>query len=247
MILYPTLEIKDGRCVSLGRGRIAEPTPWEVDPVEKAREFAAAGAEWMHLTDFDAVEGSERNEDLVLEIIRAAEIPVQLGGGMRSRARIEKWIERGAGRIVVGTLATQNPMLVKDLAKHHPDQIALAVDVREGRLMVEGWRTSAAISAEDLIDAFEGTPFAAVIVTDIDADLTQGEKSLALVTALARRTRLPVIASGIIRTLDDVSRLRLVGGISGALVGRALVNGTISLAEALREARPDTAHVAAFL
>ncbi|MGB3178979.1 MAG: 1-(5-phosphoribosyl)-5-[(5-phosphoribosylamino)methylideneamino] imidazole-4-carboxamide isomerase [Albidovulum sp.] len=247
MILFPTIELKNGQCVSLNRGRIEEPAVWHVDPVAKAQEFAHAGAEWMHVTDFDAMLGSNANHDLVLKIIRGAGIPVQLGGGFRSRDRIEEWIDLGAGRIVVGTLAAENPHMVKEIAVRHPDQIVLAVDVWKGNVMIEGWRQQSAYSPEGFVDAFADTPFAAVIVTDIDADIDDSDRSLGLIAKIAERVRVPVIASGTIRTLDDVSRLRLLGGVSGAIVGRALFNKTIDLDDALKEARPDTAHVAEFI
>ncbi|MEZ5779871.1 MAG: 1-(5-phosphoribosyl)-5-[(5-phosphoribosylamino)methylideneamino] imidazole-4-carboxamide isomerase [Paracoccaceae bacterium] len=247
MILFPTIELQNGHCVTLPRGRIEEPAIWHVDPVAKAQEFAHAGAEWMHVTDFDAVKGSNVNHDLVLKIIRGAGIPVQLGGGFRSRDRIEEWIDLGAGRIVVGTLAAQNPHLVKELAQRYPDQIVLAVDVWQGQVMIEGWKTKSAYSAEGFLDSFAGTPFAAIIITDIGVDLNETDASLGLISALAKRTKAPVIASGIVRTLDDISRLRLLGEVSGAIVGRALFNRTVDLAEALKEARPDTAHVAEFI
>ncbi len=247
MILYPTIELMNGRCVSLHRGRLEEPSVWHVDPVAKAREFAHAGAEWMHVTDFDAVQGKDINHQTVLNIIRGAGIPVQLGGGFRSRDRIEEWIDHGAGRIVVGTLAANNPHLVKELAEHHPDQIVLAVDVWKGHILIEGWKQQSAYTPDGFVDAFKGTPFAAVIVTDIDSDLDESDRSLGLISAIAERVKVPVIASGIVRTLDDISRLRLLGSVSGAIVGRALYHKTLDLKEALKEARPDTSHVAEFI
>ncbi len=247
MIIYPTIELQKGRCVSLRRGRLDEPMIWHVDPVETARGFAQAGAEWMHLTDFDAVEGSEANEELVEEIIRKAEIPVQLGGGMRSRDRIERWIDRGAGRIVVGTLAALEPHLVRELAEHHPDQIVLAVDVWRGQVMTEGWRQAGALSPAAYIEAFGDTPFAGIIITDIDADLDDVEGSLGLISALAEIARVPVVASGVVRTLDDISRLKYIPNIAGAIVGRALFQRTFSLPEALRAAQAEAEPVADFL
>ncbi|HPE26265.1 HisA/HisF-related TIM barrel protein [Albidovulum sp.] len=247
MIIYPTIELQNGRCVSLPRGNMSEAAIWHVDPVEKARDFAQAGAEWMHLTDFDAVTGDGKNRDLVLRIIREAGLPVQLGGGFRSRDRIEEWIELGAGRIVVGTLAAQNPHLVRELAERHVDQIVLAVDVWQGHVMIEGWKAQSAYTAEGFIAAFKETPFAAIIVTDIAADIEGADAALGMIEAIARSTRVPVIASGIVRTLDDISRLRLLGDVSGAIVGRALFNRTVDLGEALREARPERQKVAEFL
>lgn len=247
MILYPTIELQNGRCVSLSRGRIEEPAIWHVDPLAKAVEFAHTGAEWMHVTDFDAVAGHDVNRDLLVSIINKAGIPVQLGGGFRSRDRIEEWIDLGAGRIVLGTLAAQSPAMVKDLAKRHADQIVLAVDVWHGKVMIEGWRTSSAYDPQSFVEAYAGTPFAAIIVTDIHADVADTDASLAMISAIAAIARVPVIASGIVRTVDDIARLKYVRNISGAIVGRALYNRTVDLGEALQVARPDTGRVAKFL
>lgn len=247
MIIYPTIELLDGRCVSLTRGRLDEPEIWHVDPVAKAKEFARAGAEWMHLTDLDAVRGSNTNHDLVVSIIRGAGIPVQLGGGFRSRGRVEEWIDLGAGRIVIGTLAAQEPAMVKDLAKRHADQIVLTVDVWKGHVMIEGWRTTSAYTAEAFIEAYAGTPFAAIVVTDVGADASESEASLSMIARLADLAKVPVIASGIVRTIDDVSRLKFASHISGALVGRALFNKTLDLKAALDVANASPGKVAAFI
>ncbi len=247
MILYPTIELRNGRCVSLPKGRIDEAEVWDVDPVETAIGFADAGAEWMHLTDLDAVAGTSTNEDLVTEIIRKAEIPVQLGGGMRSPDRIEHWIDRGVGRVVIGTLAVRNPIMVKRAATRHPDQIVLAVDVWQGKVMADGWRHASTFDPDEFIQAFADTPLAAILVTDIDCDVADTDRSLALISGLAEKSRTPVIASGIVRSLDDVARLKYVRNVAGALVGRALVKGTVDLAAALEMARQAPEPVAEFL
>lgn len=246
MIIYPTMELQGGRCVSLDKGRLDAPMIWHVDPVETARGFAAAGAEWMHLTDFDALEGRDANAGLVEEIIRAAGIPVQLGGGMRSRDMVERWIDKGAGRVVIGTLAAREPHLVRELATHHPDQIVLAVDVWQGQVMTEGWREASAFTPEGFIEAFGDAPFAGIIVTDVDSDIQDMEATLGLISGLASASKTPVIASGVIRGVDDISRLKYVYNISGALVGRALFRKTLDLAEALAVARPEPEPVAEF-
>ena len=246
MLIYPTLELQNGRCVSLDRGRLEEAMVWHVDPVETARGFAAAGAEWMHLTDFDGIEGSDRNSELVEEIILAAGIPVQLGGGFRSRDGVERWIDKGAGRIVIGTLAAQDPALVKQIAKYHPDQIVLAVDVWKGQVMTEGWRTSSAFTPEGFIAEFDGVPLAGIIVTDIDSYAGNVEAPLGLISGLAQHSRTPVIASGVVQTVDDIARLKYLYNVSGALVGRALFRKTVDLAEALKVARPGPERVAEF-
>lgn len=246
MLIYPTMELQGGRCVTLAKGRLDEPLIWHVDPVETAHGFAAAGASWMHLTDFDAVEGRNDNAELVHEIIRSAGIPVQLGGGFHSREMVEHWIDKGAGRIVIGTLAARDPQLARELAKFHPDQIVLAVDVWRGQVMTEGWRSASAWTPEAFIDAFGDAPFAGIIITDIESDMDEVEAQLGLIAGLAAHARSPVIASGVVRSVDDIARLTYVPNIAGALVGRALFRKSVDLGEALRIAQPGPEPVAEF-
>lgn len=247
MQLYPTIELQAGRVVSLYRGRLDEPQIWHRDPLDCARGFAHAGAEWIHVTDFDAVAGQPPQDDLLQDLIRAAEVPIQFGGGVRSRERIEHLIDMGVGRVVIGTAAVSNPALVKAAAKYHPDQIVLAVDVYQGRVMSHGWRETSAFAPGDFLAQFSDDPLAAVIVTDIDADISDAEASLALVTELAGASRHPVIASGLVRTLDDLARLKYVRNVAGAVVGRALFNKSVDLGEALALAAGPTEAVAAFM
>jgi len=249
MMIFPTIELQNGRCVSLGRGRLDEPALWHVDPIKTARGFAEAGAEWMHLTDLDAIDGKTGNEALVADIIRAAGIPVQLAGGFRTKERVERWIDQGAGRIVIGTMAAREPQLVRTLAQMYADQIVLAVDVYQGQLMTDGWRTAAAITPEAFLHAFDDLPLAGIIVTDIESDASEPtqEAELSVITSLAALTRHPVIASGVVRTEDDVARLKYVKSVSGALVGRALFRKTIDIARALEVARPEQEKTAAFI
>jgi len=246
MIVYPTLELHDGKCVSLTRGRLDEPVIWHVDPVETARGFAAAGATWMHVTDINALAGEDGNDELVSEIIRAAGIPVQLGGGFRSRERVERWIDKGAGRIVIGTMAAHDPDFLAEMAKWHPDQIVLAVDVFQGHVMTEGWRTHSAFTPETYVKAFDTAPLAGIIVTDIDADIQDTEGSIGVIAGIAAQTRHPVIARGTVRVTDDIARLKYVPNISGALIGRALLAKDIDLQEALAIAQPDAEPTAEF-
>lgn len=247
MQIFPIIELQNGHCVTLDKGRLEEPLIWHVDPVETARNYAAAGAEWMHVTDFNAVEGKGDNAELIEQIIRSAGIPVQLGGGMRSRETIEHWIDFGAGRIVVGTLALREPDLVMELARKHPDQIVLAVDVWRGQVMSDGWRQTGAFTPEAFIEAFGDTPFAGIVVTDIDSDVEETDAQLGLISGLAAIAKSPVIASGVVRSVDDIARLKYVHNISGALVGRALFRKTIDLEEALSTAQSEPEPVAEFL
>ena len=155
MILYPLIELLGGRCVSLFRGNLDEPQIWHVDPIEKARSFAAAGAEYLHITDFDAMAGDDRNAELVQDIIRAVGIPVHLGGGIRTMDRISELLDRGVARTVIGTMAVSNPDFVKEAAKFHPDQILLAVDVYQGKVVSDGWRESSTFEPDGFIEAFQ--------------------------------------------------------------------------------------------
>jgi phosphoribosylformimino-5-aminoimidazole carboxamide ribotide isomerase len=233
MIIYPTIELLNGSCVSLFRGRLEEPHIWHVNPLEKARSFADTGVDWITITDFDALVGDDRNSDLIEEIINQAGATVQLGGGFRSIGQITDWIDRGAGRIVVGTLAVIAPDVVKQAAKMYPDQIVISVDVFKGSVMSDGWRNPSAIIPQDFVRTFEKDPIAAIIVSDIDADLEESEDSLALVTELAGIAKAPVIARGLSRSLDDLARLKYVPHVSGAIISRALFDQTINLEEAV--------------
>lgn len=233
MRIYPTLELLDGKCVSLTRGRLEEPVLWHVDPVKTACGFADAGADWMHLTDINGLRGDGDNNALVEQIIRAARIPVQLGGGFRTNGQVETWIDRGAGRIVIGTMAARDPDFLRALARRHPDQIVLAVDVYQGAVMTDGWRSRSSYTPEGFIAEFESDPLAGIIVTDVDGYIGEGEASLGTITALAAATRHPVIARGTVHGIDDVARLKYVPNVAGTLIGRALMARDVDLPEAL--------------
>lgn len=248
MILYPTIELQGGRCVTLRKADLADPILWHVDPVEKAREFAAAGAEWMNVTDFDAITGDGDNADLIGEIIRAAGIPVMIGGGVGTLDHAAQLIDLGAGRVVIGTAATRDPDIIHHAARRWPDQIVLAVDIAEGRVLADGWREQTAFEPATYIKAFEADPLAAILCTDVDADMSEApDHSLAVIAALADLARVPVIASGLVRSLDDISRLQLLRNIGGAIVGRALFNRTVDLDEALAAAGQAPEPVAEFI
>jgi phosphoribosylformimino-5-aminoimidazole carboxamide ribotide isomerase len=247
MIIYPTIELLNGKCVSLHRGRMEEPQIWHVDPVAKAQSFAAAGAEWIHITDFDAIDNDYRNEELIRTIIRSSGASVQLGGGFGSMERIVEWIDHGAGRIVVASAAVRYPEMVKEAAKFYPDQIVVAIDVFQGHVMTDGWRTPSAFTPADFIRQFENDPLAAIIITDIDADIEQAEDSLALISAMASVAKAPVIARGLSRSLDNLSQLKYIPYVSGAILGRALFDHTIDLDDAMELAKPDQGVTAPFV
>ena len=247
MIIYPYIALRGGRCVNLLRGRIDEPVTYDADPVETAVEFAHAGAEWLHVVDLDAVAGDGSNAELIREIIRHAAAPVMVGGGIRSAEQVREWFDAGAGRMVFGTAAVRSPQMVKELSYAYPDQIVLSVDVWQGKVMIDGWRESTAFEAVDFVKQYAGWPLSQIIFTDIDRDLELPESSLALITKLASETSTPVIASGLARSLDDISALKYLYNISGAIVGRALFEGTFTLEEALELAAPSPEPIAAFV
>lgn len=246
MQIIPTIELQNGRCVTLRKGRLDEPMLWHVDPVGTVLRFVAEGADRVRVTDFDALAGAPESDALIEEIIRKAGVPVQVAGGIRSRERAEHWIEKGAAQVVVGTLAAQAPDMVKALAKYHPDMIVLSLDVWDGTLMTHGWGIDSLLTPEALLRDFEHVPLAAVIVTDVDAEVDEVDKQLGVVSALGLKTRHTVIASGLVDELDDIARLKYMPGIDGAIVGRALMRKAFTLREALDLARPEYEETAAF-
>ena len=233
MLIFPTIQIQDGICVSLERGDTERPVVWHVDPISKAKEFSNAGASWMHVTDFDAIKGSDKNRNLVVNIIRQAGIPVQYGGGLRSALHIEEWLNLGAGRIVLGTLAVVNPNLVKEIAKLHPDQIVIALDIWQGKVMIHGWKETGPIEPEDFIKAYHRVPLAGIIITDIDANIEDLESTLEQLTYLAGVATSPIIASGVMRRVRDIERLSNIPNVAGAIVGTGLYNKTFELEDIL--------------
>jgi phosphoribosylformimino-5-aminoimidazole carboxamide ribotide isomerase len=247
MIIYPNITLRGGRCVNLVRGRIDEPIVFDADPVETAVSYAHAGAEWLHVVDLDAIAGDGSNGEIIREIIRRANAPVMVGGGIRSAEQVREWCDAGAGRMVFGTAAVRAPQMVKELSYAYPDQIVISVDVWQGNVVVDGWRETTAFEAVDFVQQFAGWPLSQIIFTDIDRDLDLPESSFALITKLASETSTPVIANGLARSLDDLSALKYLYNISGAIVGRALFEGAYTLEEALELAVPEPEPIASLV
>lgn len=236
MIIFPAIDLKDGACVRLRQGAIDAATVYNTDPAAQAREFALAGCQWLHVVDLDgAFAGAPRNAKAVEAILRAIDVPVQLGGGIRDMARIEAWLSAGVKRIVLGTAAVENMDLVRAAAKRFPGQIAGGIDARGGRVAVEGWARTTDVSARDLALRMADAGIAAIIYTDIDRDGVLGGPNVEATVALARGLPVPVIASGGVSTLEDLKALKAEAGrgIAGAIVGRALYDGRIDLKAAL--------------
>jgi phosphoribosylformimino-5-aminoimidazole carboxamide ribotide isomerase len=236
MILYPAIDLKDGKCVRVVRGDFATATVFNDDPAAQARDWAKAGFAWLHVVDLDgSVAGRAVNDEAVGKILAAVSIPVQLGGGVRSMADVERWIEAGISRVILGTAAVRDPDLVKAAARRWPEQIAVSVDVRGGRVAIEGWTEETGLSAASVARRFEDVGVAALIVTDIDRDGAQLGFNIEVFGAIADEVGIPVIAAGGLASVVDIERLIARPGtpVAGAVLGRALYAGNIEPAEAL--------------
>ncbi len=234
MILYPAIDLKDGQCVRLLKGDMAAATVFNDDPGAQARAFQDAGAEWLHLVDLNgAFEGKPVNARAVEDILASTSIPAQLGGGIRDMAQIESWLTKGIARVILGTVAVEDPGLVRKAANAFPDQVAVGLDARNGFVATRGWAEETTMRVTDLAKAFEDAGIAAIIYTDIDRDGAMGGPNIAATEALAHATSVPVIASGGVSSMGDLKRLRDTGVIAGAISGRALYDGAIDLKEAL--------------
>jgi phosphoribosylformimino-5-aminoimidazole carboxamide ribotide isomerase len=234
VILYPAIDLKDGQCVRLVRGDMAQATVFNAEPADQARRFAEAGAAWLHVVDLNgAFEGHPVNAGAVEAILAASDRPVQLGGGIRSMATIDAWLAAGVARVVLGTVAVKDPALVRAACKAWPGKVALGIDARGGRVAVEGWAEISEIAARDLALRFEDAGAAAIVYTDIDRDGVLQGPNVAATAALAKAVATPVIASGGVSSIADLQALAAEPGIAGAIVGRALYDGRVDLAQVL--------------
>jgi phosphoribosylformimino-5-aminoimidazole carboxamide ribotide isomerase len=236
VILFPAIDLKDGCCVRLLRGEMKAATVFSKDPADQARRFAADGCEWLHVVDLDgAITGASVNAPAVAAILAAVSVPVQLGGGIRDLAAIDRWLDAGIARVILGTVALRDPALVKAACRRWPEQIVVGIDARGGRVAVEGWVETSQTTALDMALRFEDAGIAAIVYTDIDRDGALAGVNVAATADLARRLKTPVIASGGVASLDDISALKTHerDGIAGAILGRALYDGRIDLKAAL--------------
>jgi phosphoribosylformimino-5-aminoimidazole carboxamide ribotide isomerase len=238
MILYPAIDLKDGQCVRLLRGEMSAATVFGDDPAAQAAAFEAAGCTWLHLVDLNgAFAGAPVNGAAVEAILARVTVPCQLGGGIRDMATIEGWLARGLARVILGTVAVENPGLVREAARAFPGRVAVGIDARAGRVATRGWAEETAVMATDLARSFEDAGVAAIIYTDIDRDGAMQGPNVEATTALARAVTIPVIASGGVSSMADLLALRDTGVIAGAISGRALYDGAIDLTAAIEALR----------
>ncbi len=239
--LYPAIDLKDGACVRLLRGEMDRATAYNPDPADQAARFSAMGFSHLHVVDLNgAFAGQSANTDAVRAILSATKAPVQLGGGIRTRAQIETWLEAGIARVILGTAALRDPELVKTAARALPGQIVVGIDAKDGMVAVEGWAETSDMPAIELAKAFEGCGVAALIVTDIARDGMKTGINVAFTGALADAVSLPVIASGGLASVDDIRALKARTGarlIAGSILGRALYDGDIDAEEAIIAAK----------
>ena len=244
MLLLPEVQILGGKLVtrSVSTGNH---TVHEVAPEEVAAGYEDAGAEWLHVVDIDAAQGREAdNAELVQRIVAAAGIPVQVAGGMRTLARIAEWFDRGAARVVLGTVAITDQALVTEASSRYPGGVVVNLATKNERVMIDGWQTQTSYDPRDLVYDLQMTGIAGIIHTDIDRFESDASASLALTMDLSGEISIPIFSSGTVHTLDDIARLRYLPNIQGVIVGHPLIVGTFTLGEALavaaqRETNPE--------
>ena len=236
MILFPAIDLKDGACVRLKLGDMAEATVFNTDPAAQAKLFETQGFEYLHVVDLDgAFAGESRNATAVEAILQAVKMPVQLGGGIRTLRHVEGWLGKGLSRVILGTVALRDPELVRAAARAFPGRIAVGIDARGGKVAVEGWAETSSMDVIELARRFEGAGVSAIIYTDIDRDGVLAGINWDGTLKLARAITIPVVASGGLASMADIERLSRPECqiLEGAISGRALYDGRIDPRAAL--------------
>jgi phosphoribosylformimino-5-aminoimidazole carboxamide ribotide isomerase len=236
MILFPAIDLKDGRCVRLKHGEMAAATVYNVDPADQAGRFFMRGFEWLHVVDLNgAFQGRSVNGAAVEAILASTTMKVQLGGGIRDLAAIEAWLTKGIKRVILGTVAVRDPRLVREACRLHQGRIVVGIDARAGKVAVEGWAEVSELTSIDLARRFEDAGVAAIVYTDIDRDGVLKGINVEATLALADAVSIPVIASGGLASIGDVERLLRpdCAKLEGAISGRALYDGSLDARAAL--------------
>ena len=238
MIIFPDIEIKNGQSVNRIRGKENEPEVYDIAPLEAAKNFVDAGAQWLHVIDIDgSLQRESDNSELINDIIDAVDIPVQVGGGIRTQSGVDWWLERGAARVVLGTAAVLDRLFAMEVCGRHPGKIVISITGKDGYGMIDGWRTKTSFPTLELAKSFENTGAAAIIYTDLDRFENGREIGLASTIEIGTELSIPLISTGTVYTMDDVSTLALLPNIEGAIIGRALYQGKLDLAEVIKVAR----------
>jgi phosphoribosylformimino-5-aminoimidazole carboxamide ribotide isomerase len=239
VILFPAIDLKGGQCVRLLRGDMAAATVYNPDAASQAEQFEKAGFRWLHVVDLDAATGRSSNAAAIASILASVRIPVQLGGGIRTLRAIEDWLGKGVRRLILGTAALRDPDLVRTACRKFPGAIAVGIDAHAGQVAIEGWTERTGVGAIEVARRFQDAGVAALIYTDIDRDGALSGLNLSATLALADAVNFPVIASGGLASLDEIRRLMQpdCARLAGVIIGRALYDGRIEPAEALRLVR----------
>lgn len=237
MILFPAIDLKDGKCVRLKLGDMAQATIYNDSPADQAKAFEDQGFKWLHVVDLNgAFKGQSVNGAAVESILKATKNPVQLGGGIRTLHDIESWLNKGLARVILGTIAVRDPVLVREACKLFPGKVAVGIDAKGGKVAVEGWAEASSLGVIELAQKFEGAGIAAIIYTDIDRDGILTGINWSSTIELAEAVSIPVIASGGLASMDDIQRMLLPDArkLEGAITGRALYDGRLDPAAALK-------------
>ena len=242
MIIYPAIDIRGGRCVRLTEGRFDAETVFADDPAEMALKWAGLGAEFLHLVDLDgALAGEGKNVPVIQRILKSVSIPVQLGGGIRNLETIEKLLDLGVTRLILGSAAVKNPELVAEACKKYPGHIAVGIDAKNGEVAIEGWGQGSGVAATELAKKMASFGVETIIYTDISRDGMLSGVNVEATAALARACGVPIIASGGVASLDDIRRVKAVegDGVQGCIIGKAIYTGAVDLKEALALAKEE--------
>jgi phosphoribosylformimino-5-aminoimidazole carboxamide ribotide isomerase len=240
MIIFPAIDIRGGKCVRLTEGRFDAETVFADNPLDMARRWMQEGAEYLHVVDLDgALAGKPVNVEAIAAITRAVDIPVQLGGGIRTLESIAALLNAGVTRVILGSVAVKQPDLVREACAKYADRIVVGIDARDGQVAVEGWGVIGGVAAEELAAKMAAVGVARIIYTDIARDGTLTGVNVTATRSLARAAGIPVIASGGVSSLDDIAAVKAAqaDGIEGVIIGKALYTGAVTLPEAIRAAR----------